>query len=58
MLVNHKPTPGWYQMPRHDLCECRRNCGDDPATKCSLDGEWHVHPGEPCPVHPDAEGDE
>jgi hypothetical protein len=38
-------------------CTCVHDCADDPATACSLSGEWHVHPEEPCPVHPDAPGD-
>lgn len=38
-------------------CECIYSCADDPPTACSLSGTWHVHPGEPCPVHPDAPGD-
>lgn len=40
-----------------NVCECVFSCADDPATACSLSGDWHVHPGEPCPVHPDAPGD-
>ncbi len=39
------------------VCECVYSCADDPTTRCSLSGEWHVHPGEPCTVHPDAPGD-
>jgi hypothetical protein len=38
-------------------CECYHTCAEDPDEACSLSGEWHVHPGEPCPVHPDAPGD-
>lgn len=46
-------------------CTCVYSCADDPATACSLSGEWHVHPDSrsfpgtfgPCPVHPDAPGD-
>lgn len=38
-------------------CECIYSCADDPATECSLSGQWHVHPGWPCAVHPDAPGD-
>jgi hypothetical protein len=38
-------------------CACVFSCADDPATACSLSGEFHVHPGEPCQVHPDAPGD-
>jgi hypothetical protein len=38
-------------------CTCYHTCAEDPETACSLSGEWHVHPGEPCPVHPDAPGD-
>lgn len=37
-----------------EVCECIHTCADDPATACSLSGEFHTHPGEPCPVHPDA----
>jgi hypothetical protein len=40
-----------------ETCECYHTCAEDPATACSLSGDWHVHPGEPCPVHPDAPGD-
>jgi hypothetical protein len=29
-------------------CTCHHDCDD-----CPLSGDWHVHPGEPCPVHPD-----
>jgi hypothetical protein len=38
-------------------CTCHHTCAEDPRIRCSLSGEWHVHPGEPCPVHPDAPGD-
>lgn len=38
-------------------CTCYHTCAEDPRTACSLSGTWHVHPGEPCPVHPEAEGD-
>ena len=38
-------------------CTCYMDCDQDPPTACSLSGQWHVHPGEPCPVHPDAPGD-
>jgi hypothetical protein len=38
-------------------CTCIHTCAEDPPTACSLSGDWHVHPGEPCPVHPDAPGD-
>lgn len=38
-------------------CTCYHTCAEDPNEACSLSGEWHVHPGEPCPVHPDAPGD-
>lgn len=38
-------------------CTCIHTCADDPASACDLSGEWHVHPGEPCPQHPDAPGD-
>lgn len=51
--------PGDY-TPRHAApeprisfaCTCYHDCGS-----CSLSGEWHVHPRERCPVHPDAPGD-
>jgi hypothetical protein len=33
-------------------CWCYRTC-----RACSHSGTWHVHPGERCPVHPDAPGD-
>jgi hypothetical protein len=33
-------------------CDCYYDC-----RSCSLSGDWHVHPGEPCSVHPDAPGD-
>lgn len=38
-------------------CTCYMDCWSDARNRCSLSGEWHVHPGEPCPVHPDAPGD-
>lgn len=38
-------------------CLCYHSCGENPATGCSLSGRWHVHAGEPCPVHLDAPGD-
>lgn len=37
------------------LCACHHSCAEAPATACALSGTFHVHPGEPCPVHPDAE---
>lgn len=37
------------------VCECRHTCLADPATACSLSGDWHLHTGERCPVHPEAE---
>jgi hypothetical protein len=40
-----------------DPCECYLDCDEDSDNACSLSGCWHVHPGEPCPVHPDAPGD-
>jgi hypothetical protein len=39
-------------------CECVHDCESDPATRCYLSGDWHVHPDEPCPVHPHAPGDQ
>ena len=39
------------------LCTCYHTCMEDPETGCSLSGDFHVHAGEPCPVHPDAPGD-
>lgn len=47
---------GWARRDAAD-CTCIIACDEDPDTACSLSGEWHVHPGEPCPVHPDAPGD-
>lgn len=38
-------------------CTCVQFCAEDPPTACSLSGEPHVHPGDPCPVHPEAPGD-
>lgn len=44
-------------------CTCVFSCAEDPATRCSLSGQFHVHPDNgtgvfgPCPVHPDAAGD-
>ena len=29
-------------------CLCVRECPD-----CTHDGQWHNHPDEVCPVHPD-----
>lgn len=40
-----------------DECTCYHTCAEDPATACSLSGDFHVHAGEPCPSHPDAPGD-
>lgn len=52
------------QIPRiTDECTCVLSCADDPTTRCSLSGEWHVHPDAQgpgfglCPVHPGAPGD-
>lgn len=44
---------------RHGIgeCECYFRCSENPATGCSQSGRWHVHAGEPCPVHPNAPGD-
>ena len=39
------------------ICECVVSCNDNPRTACSLSGRPHVHPGDPCPVHPHAPGD-
>lgn len=39
---------------RDPVCECIHTCADDPATACSLSGDFHTHPDEPCLVHPDA----
>lgn len=33
-------------------CTCYHDC-----RSCTLSGDWHVHPGERCPVHLDAPGD-
>jgi len=44
-------------------CTCVFSCAEDPATRCALTGEWHVHPDDGtgvfglCPAHPDAPGD-
>lgn len=38
-------------------CACVHTCGEDPATACSLSGDFHVHAGKPCSVHPYAPGD-
>jgi hypothetical protein len=48
-LAEHPPE---IVGPGKATCECYHDCRD-----CSLSGDWHVHPGEPCPVHPDAAGD-
>ena len=40
-----------YYSPPKPVCECYHDCRD-----CSLTGGWHVHQGEPCPIHPDAPG--
>lgn len=58
--VDGHTCPDREPPPRpHDAdCECVYSCADDPATACSLSGEWHVHPDlGPCPAHPDAPGD-
>lgn len=34
-------------------CTCHFDCTYS-KEHCSLAGEWHVHAGDPCPVHPDA----
>jgi hypothetical protein len=44
-------------MTQASACLCYYSCGDDPEEGCSLSGGFHVHPGEACPVHPDAPGD-
>jgi hypothetical protein len=60
--------PSWYVPPQPQRtrvmssaqvaeCTCHHTCADDPEIRCSLSGEFHVHPDEPCPVHPDAPGD-
>lgn len=44
-------------------CTCVHDCAGE--TRCSLSGQWHVHPDSPqwpglygpCPIHPDAPGD-
>jgi hypothetical protein len=49
--------------PWSEECVCVFSCAEDPATRCSLSGQWHVHPDDgtgtfgPCPAHPDAPGD-
>lgn len=58
-----RPEAPWWrqQLPVAGLsaaaptkpCACYLDCRD-----CSLTGDWHVHPGEPCPAHPDAPGDQ
>lgn len=53
-------------ITRDWTCLCVVSCDEDPATACSLSGQRHVHPeipGQPgiygpCPVHPDAPGDQ
>lgn len=40
------------QKRQAESCECYYDCRD-----CSRSGSWHVHAGEPCPIHPDAPGD-
>lgn len=56
-----RPEAAWWrqQLPVAGLssalapaCVCYLDCRD-----CSLTGEWHVHPGEPCAAHPEAPGD-
>lgn len=44
-------------LANEPTCECVHTCAEDPATACSLSGEFHVHPDQLCPVHPDAPGD-
>lgn len=45
-------------------CVCVENCAEHPPTACSLSGTLHVHPDDgsgtfgPCPIHPDAPGDQ
>lgn len=38
-------------------CACLHSCAEDPATACSLSGDFHIHPDQPCPVHLEAPGD-
>jgi hypothetical protein len=45
------------ELAELEVCTCYHSCAEDPASGCSLSGTWHVHAGEPCPVHPDAAGD-
>jgi hypothetical protein len=53
-------------ITRDWTCLCVVSCDEDPATACSLSGQQHVHPAipgqpgvyGPCPVHPDAPGDQ
>jgi hypothetical protein len=53
-------------ITRDWTCLCVVSCDEDPATACSLSGQRHVHPelpGQPgvygpCPIHPDAPGDQ
>lgn len=54
-------TKGCPPLPA--TCRCVVSCADDPATRCGLSGQPHVHPDDGtdtfgrCPVHPDAPGD-
>jgi hypothetical protein len=55
------PGPGIVRLrflpadsPAAAGCTCYQFCDE---TGCSLSGQWHTHPGEPCPVHPNAPGD-
>ena len=38
-----------------ETCECVYDCAEEPATACSMTGDWHVHVAGECPVHPDAQ---
>jgi hypothetical protein len=45
-------------LPTIADCTCVFSCADDPATACSLSGQFHVHPESgACPLHPEAPGD-
>jgi hypothetical protein len=50
MLLIH-PDATEARATAREACECVLECRD-----CSRSGhEWHVHAGDPCPVHSDAE---
>ena len=61
--IKRRKQTAAHALAEAAACTCVFSCADDPATRCSLSGQFHVHPDDgtgvfgPCPVHPDAPGD-